>query len=135
MKGQSELTSTFIKLVQIALMILGALAIFFTYVTYEITVYRNDVNREAYVLGNALLASPCLNNGIKGIILESKIAGLDYCFDYPTGEIDIITQSFSRTVVLGAEPLLGGENKAEFDIIVILEGTGQRVPGKMVVRL
>ncbi|MBU0757929.1 MAG: hypothetical protein KKF44_07700, partial [Nanoarchaeota archaeon] len=82
--------------------------------------------------GNALMSSPCLNNGMKGIILQSKIDSLDSCFDYPAGEIEITTESFSRTVLLGSEPFM--DDKAVFDVLVEL-GNGQKVPGELVVRL
>jgi len=132
MKGQSELTQTFIKLVQIALVIIGALAIFFTYVSYEITLYRNDANREAYVLGNALMSSLCLTDGIKGLLIQSKIDNFDTsCFEYPNGEVTISAGAYSRTIIFGPADI---GKKAEFDILVKLD-TGPIEPGTMVVSI
>jgi len=136
MKGQSELTQTFIKLVQIALVVVGALAIFFTYISYEITVYRNDANREVYILGNALMSSSCLTDGIKGLLTQSKIDSMvadSSCFKYPIGKVTISSTFYTPavTIDLGSADI---EEEAEFDILIRLN-SGQIEPGEMVVTI
>lgn len=124
MKGQSELTATFVKLIQIGLVIVGALAIFFTYIQYEINVNQNSIERETYYLGNALLSSNCLTDGTKGVLVKSKIENFDKtCFSYPgkfrvtasdfdSGEIVLVSKS-SYTQSLSFEAVLLDDGKVE----------------------
>lgn len=136
MKGQFELTETFIKFVQIALLIVGAMAIFFTYLEYEIYVHQNNAEKEALILGNSLISSSCLTNGAKGVITESKITAMvadSSCFNYPNGKIEIYTMDYSGfwEIELGAFDI--GE-ESEFDVIIVME-TNERKPGRLKVTL
>jgi len=126
MKGQSEFTQTFIKLIQIALVMIGALSIYFTYVSYEITVHSNDANREAYILGNALMSSSCLTDGTKGLLIESKINSLTpndpaKCINYPNGNIEIKWGATTKPIDIGSAT---AGKSAEFDILIKLDVTG-----------
>ena len=89
MKGQSELTATFIKLIQIGFVILGALAILFTFIEYEINIYTSGRERELYIIANALMSSSCFTDGTKGLFIQSKVdvAVDDSCFKYPAGKV------------------------------------------------
>ena len=74
-----ELTEDFIKILQIIIAIIGALAIFLIFVNYNIIVNFNEAERNALLLGDALLGSKCLadidlnGNAIKGLFLEEKL--------------------------------------------------------------
>lgn len=88
-----EFTEDFLKLVQIALVVVGALSIFFTYVSYNILIKTNEANREATLLGNILLASDCLTyqNNV-GLFEESKLIAMSAnssCLKYPYGSVSI----------------------------------------------
>ena len=60
MKGMEELSEDFLKLLQMALLVVGVLSIFFIFISYNFTVSSNEADREAYVLGDALLSEKCL---------------------------------------------------------------------------
>jgi hypothetical protein len=128
MKGQSELTATFVKLVQVGLVIIGALAIFFTYIEYEIIVYQSSAERESYVLGNALLSSNCLTDGTKGLLIQSKLEFFDKnCFKYP-GKFKVTSPSFTKEIEL--MPKSSYIANATFDASIKLD-TGVIEPAKM----
>ena len=132
MKGQSELTATFVKLVQIGLVIVGALAIFFTYVEYEILVHYSSFDREVYLVGNSLLSSKCLTNGMKGVLIQSKIENFDKnCFVYP-GKFIVKTEEYSKEIELKPKPSYS-INKT-YDA-VLLNNAGQIEPAKLIVYL
>ena len=50
-----ELTEDFLKLLQIGFIVTGVLAIFFTYISYDVIVSANQAERNAISLGNSLL--------------------------------------------------------------------------------
>jgi hypothetical protein len=134
MRGQSEVTETFLTFIQIALVIIGALAIYFTNINYTIIVHANDLNREANVLGNALMSSDCLTNGEKGLLVQSKIDNFAAsCFGYTSGIVEITAGNYVRVLTLGPAALQG---EAELDVLVQMDSLkNQIVPGKMKVRL
>jgi hypothetical protein len=90
-----ELSDDFINLVQLGLLIVGVLAIFFIFISYNFNITSNDANREAYTLGDALLSNEYLadeNNGklVKALFLESKLDSLvPTDINYPNGKVDI----------------------------------------------
>jgi hypothetical protein len=118
MKGQSELTATFVKLVQIGLVIIGALAIFFTYIEYEIIVYQNNAQRESYVLGNAILSSDCFTDGTKGLLIQNKLDMLNKdCFRYP-GKFSVTSDHYNAEIQLMPKATYIGN--ATFDALIKL---------------
>lgn len=133
MKGQSELTATFVKLLQIGIVIIGALAIFFTYIQYEIDVYQSSIERDTYFLGNALLSSNCLTDGTKGVLIQSKIENFDSsCFVYP-GKFKVTSASYSSPVIV-LVPKTSYIQDVTFDAVIEL-GNGQIEPAKLEVFL
>jgi hypothetical protein len=132
MKGQSELTATFVKLVQIGLVIVGALAIFFTFIEYEIFVYENSLEREAYLLGNAVLSSNCFTNGVKGVLVQNKLDNYDIsCFNYP-GKFKVTSSSYSKEIKLVPKSSYG--SGVVFNAVIELE-TGDIEPAQLEVFL
>ena len=130
MKGQSELTATFVKLVQIGLVVVGALAIFFTYINYEIMVYQSSVERESYLLGNSLMASNCFTDGTKGLFIQSKLDFLQKnCFLYP-GKFKIISASFEGEYELVPKASYSEKPTATFDALIKLS-SGITEPAKL----
>ena len=134
MKGQSELTATFVKLVQIGLVIIGALAIFFTYINYEIMVYQSSAERESYVLGNSVLTSSCFTDGIKGLLIQRKLENYDRtCFPYP-GKFKVTSTSFQAEIELVQKSSYSTTPTATFDALVKLD-SGIIEPAKLEVYL
>jgi len=134
MKGQSELTETFIKLIQVGLVIVGALAIFFTYVSYELTAHTNDARREAYILGNAIMSSDCFTDGVKGLLVQSKINNaVVSCFDYTKGKIQIKSTTVDQTIMFGSGATPNGIEE-DFNILIKLND-GSIENGKLKVML
>lgn len=92
-----ELTENFLKLLQIAFIVIGLLTIFLIFIQYSVTVIHNEAKREAYVLGDALLASECLaltNNGnvVKALFSKEKLDIIESdssCIKYPNVKVDI----------------------------------------------
>jgi hypothetical protein len=118
-----ELTEDFLKLLQIAFIVTGVLAIFFTYIQYNILVSRDVAEREAYVFGDYMLSSPCLvySDGmrLKSVFDESRldslvsnhdciryenymleISLLDNSKSWKIGDIDDVTGSASFSVAV-----------------------------------
>jgi len=86
-----ELTEDFLKLLQIAFIVTGVLAIFFTYVQYNIFVTQNRAEREAIILGNFLLSSEYLTySNTKSLFSEEKLESIDpSSFNYPYGSVKV----------------------------------------------
>lgn len=92
-----DLSELLIKLMQLSLMVVGILIIFFMFISYNVNVYNEDLEREAYVLGDYLLSSRCLtemdnSNVIKSLFLETKIDAVKNdpsCINYENGNISI----------------------------------------------
>lgn len=140
MKGQFELSETFIKFIQIAILILGTLAVFFTFIEYEIIVAQNSVEREVQVLGNALLSSSCLNDGVKGVFTQTKLdimAISSACLKYSKGRMEVNVVSpppeLSSGWVIEFGPYDIGEERS-YDVIVRLN-SGDVKAGSMKVIL
>ncbi|MBU3904564.1 MAG: hypothetical protein KJ906_00235 [Nanoarchaeota archaeon] len=77
-----ELTEDFLKLITIAIAIVGVLSIFFIFIQYNVIICYEDSHKTAVVLGDTLLSNGCLvetdvsGYPIKGLFLESKINSL-----------------------------------------------------------
>lgn len=129
-----ELSEDFLKLLQIAIIVVGVLAIFFTYIQYNILVIEDKAGREAIVLGNYLLKSNCIAyENTKGLFSEEKLNNLDVaCLDYDRGfiTINLLDETRAWTFKI-SDPTLGGV--ADFYVSVKM---GEEVkPAKMVVEL
>ena len=93
-----ELSEDFLKLLQLAILVVGVLAIFFIFISYNFTVVSNEAQREAYLLGDALLSDACLahvsdNKPVKALFTENKLDALEAdpsCINYPNGKVDIL---------------------------------------------
>lgn len=90
-----ELTEDFLKLLEIAIIIVGVGSIFFTYINYNITVSQDSAGRNAIVLANYLLDNRCLTyQGTKGLFDSAKFSSVaKSCFSYPYGSFKITLQS------------------------------------------
>lgn len=128
MKGQSELSATFLKLVQVGLVIIGALAIFFTFIEYEIFVYQSSAERETYVLGNAILSSNCFTDGTKSLLIQSKLDSfIKDCFMY-SGKFIVKSSSYTREIEL--VPKSAYVTNTTFDAVIKLN-TGEIEPAQL----
>jgi hypothetical protein len=86
-----ELTEDFVKLMEIAIVVVGTLSVFFTYLEYNITVTQDAAGRESVILGNYILDNKCLTyEGAKGLFDSSKFDSVSAsCFNYPYGSFTI----------------------------------------------
>ena len=94
-----EIGEDFIKFMQIGLGVIGLLAIFIIFISYNVTLVHGKVERETYVLGDYLLASKCLaetdnSNVIKSLFSEAKLINIDgkvnpSCISYSKGKVEI----------------------------------------------
>ena len=112
-----ELTEDFMKLIQIAIIIVGVLAIFFTFIQYNILVTEDKAEREAITFGNYLLKSGCLTyDNTKSLFYEEKLDTIDQsCFNYHHGAVTIELLDGSKSWYYEiTSPVLGGD----FDFIV-----------------
>lgn len=101
-----ELTEDFLKMLSIAISVVGILGIFFIFLQYNIVVEVDETHRAAVSLGDSLLANPCLTeieiiNGkeypIKGLFSESKLDSYADCINYDRGDITIKYLDSSKT--------------------------------------
>jgi hypothetical protein len=134
-----ELTEDFLKLLQIAFLVVGVLSIFFIYINYSFTVASNDAEREVFMLGNSLLSSECLTvirNGelMKALFSQNKLDTLDpSCIKYPNGKVNITLLDYSRSwKIIFSTPTKNKE--AKFYVVVKLD-SGDIVPAEMVVSI
>ena len=112
-----ELPETFLKLIQLALIAIGVLSIFFLFITYNVDVISNQGQREINLLGNTLLSNSCLTDigdgkPIKGLFLQSKLQACSAtpCINYPEGKITVTLldgSGQSWSCQLGTKPLAG----------------------------
>jgi predicted GTPase len=92
-----DLNELLIKLMQLGIMVIGILIIFFMFISFNVNVYNEDTERQAYVLGDYLLSSKCLtemdnNNVIKSLFSETKLDNivLDHsCINYENGMVNV----------------------------------------------
>jgi len=134
-----ELTEDFLKLLQIALVVVGVLAIFFSYINYNIIVEARGAEREALILGNSLLSSDCLTySDTKSLFSEDKLINMQSdlsCLkkQYPYGAVKIELNDLTSKwqIDIGSFDL-GGE--AKFDVVVRMN-SGIIKPALMVVKV
>lgn len=138
-----ELTEDFIKMLQIAFLVIGTLAIFLIFISYNISVYVDEARREAVILLESLLTDDCLvveENGkpVKALFSETKLTAAvsnPDCIGYDYGKIEIVVLDGSRqpwVITLGPS-----DKKVEtesFSIAIDLDVDGIK-PGKITVAL
>lgn len=134
-----ELTDDFIKLLQIAFLVVGSLSIFMIFINYNFTVYSNEAEREVFILGDALLSSKCLtvtyhDKPVKALFSQDKLDTLNpLCIEYPKGKIniDLLDNSMNWEITLSAP---SEDEKVSFDVVVKLN-SGDIKPAKMTVSI
>ena len=135
-----ELTEDFLKLLQIAIVVVGVLALYFSYIGYNVTVESRTAERDALIIGNSLLSSDCLTYlGTKSLFSEDKLVNVQSdpsCLqrNYPNGTIKVQLQDLSSKWQFTIGPSnLGGETK--LSVAVKMSGTGEVKPANMVVKV
>ena len=69
-----ELTETFLKLITIAIIVVGVLSLYFSFIGYNVTVEARSGERDAVILGNSLLSSKCLiYENTENVFSEEKL--------------------------------------------------------------
>jgi hypothetical protein len=143
-----DLSELLIKLMQLGIMVIGILIIFFMFISYNVNIYNEDTERQAYVLGDHLLSSRCLtemdsnNNVIKSLFVETKVSNVQanptQCINYEKGKVEIdilncVTPPCSWSFDL--KPSATYENKNAQFIVAIKRADGSIVPANMTVIL
>lgn len=137
-----ELTEDFLKLLQIAVVVVGVLGLYFSYVSYNVTVSTREAQRGALMLGNSLLSSDCLTYyDIKSLFSEEKLNDSQNdpsCLkrEYPYGlvEVDLQDSSVSPNkwqFAIGSDNM-GGESTT---IVAVKMNSGEIKPAYMVVKV
>ena len=118
------MTETFLNLLQIAFIVVGLLAIFLTFVVYNVTIVSDESSRKAFVLGNSIISSNCITDGRKGVFLESKLNTVNKaCFNADEGSITITVLGTGQNWNFD----LGGSDQSSspnFNVLVKLDVTG-----------
>jgi hypothetical protein len=135
-----ELSEDFLKMLQIAMLVVGLLIIFLIFISYNIEVFHDEKQRSAYVLGDYLLASDCIawednGNVVKGVLSEGKLDTVDpSCINYPYGsiEVELLEDIGKGPWVIGMEDAEG--ERAVFTVVVKLTN-GEIKTAKMTVTL
>jgi len=131
-----EITEDFLKILQLAVIILGVIGIFFTYIYYNVIVNSESKQREAVVLGDALLGSTCLtetyfNTPMKGLFLESKLDSFSTsCVNFPDGQVNIKLLDGSKSWSFQFSSTLSGISTSPYYVAVKLS-SGRIVPARL----
>jgi hypothetical protein len=134
-----DLSENFLKLIQLAIIVVGCLAIFFTYINYNITVETSSSGREAVVFGYSMLSSECLTySNTQSLFEENKLASMQAdssCLKkvYPYGYIEVNLQDMSEKwqIEIGG---LGTSAETTYNVAVRLD-SGEVKPAFMVVKI
>ena len=142
-----DLSELLTKIMQLSLMVVGILIIFFMYISYNVNISNEDLVRQAHVLGDYLLSSRCLtemdgNNVIKSLFSETKLDNIviDHsCINYENGNITIkVLNCVSPPTCEWNFELKAGAtyaNKNATFIVAIKRTDGSIVPANVTVNL
>lgn len=137
-----ELSEEFVKLMQIGLMVIGLLAIFIIFISYNVNLEHNKSEREAYVLGEYLLGSKCLastdssGNAIKSMFNETKLDNIvvDHsCIKYSSGKIEVNLIDLSKNWVFELKNGATYIGKNATFIVSVKTNAGDIKPAQMTV--
>lgn len=135
-----EITEDFLKLLQIALIVVGVLAIYFSYMSYNITVDARKGERDAIILGNTLLSSDCLTySDTQSLFSEDKLNNIQAdstCLSkqYPFGAVNVELQDLSKKWSIDLGPFDMGSD-VTLAVAVINSTTGEIKPASMLVKV
>jgi hypothetical protein len=134
-----DLSENLLKLIQIALIVVGVLSIYFNFVDYNITVQAKTNERQAISISNFLLSSSCLTfEDTKSLFDESKLDDQD-------GTIQCIKESYIEAYV--QIKLDGSSESWSFDSgysntgdqsstnVIVMTTSGAQRPAILVVKL
>ncbi len=132
-----DLTENLLKLIQIAIIVVGVLAIYFSYISYNITIDARSAERGALILGNSLLSNDCITYGTKSLFSEDKLNDMlsdASCLEkqYPYGAFKVELLDFTEKweISIGSTSL---NREAKFNVAVEYVTTGEIKPALMTV--
>ena len=136
-----ELTEDLLKILQLIIAVIGALAIFLIFISYEITVEFNKAERNSFILADAIAGNDCLTekdldgNNIKGLFSEENLynPGTLACLksNFNTGRVSIETAIGSWAFEIGT-----ATNKVESKLTIAVKSfEGNVYPGELVVEI
>lgn len=117
-----DLSEDLIKLIQIGILVVGTLALYFSYINYNISVETGEAQREAIIMGNSLLSSNCLGS-TRSVFDEDNLASAQSdpnCLrkSYSSGHIDVelADKSNKWSIEMGTGTTIQGQ--ADFSVLV-----------------
>lgn len=134
-----DLTENFLKLLQLALIVVGVLAIYFSFISYNITIQERSVERDVMILGNFLLSNDCLTySDTKSLFDEDKLidkTNTEDCLrqQYLFGLVDVELQDESEKWLIEITTPTTGK-KEEFNVVVRMN-SGESKSAIMVVKI
>lgn len=130
-----------IKLMIIGLTVIGLVIIFILFISYNVNLVHGKVEREAYVLGDYLLASKCLamtenNNVIKSLFSEAKLDMINpSCINYAKGKVEINLTDSSDSWGFELSPGAVYANEKAIFIVAVKMNDGRIKSANMTVTL
>ena len=137
-----ELTEDFIKMLQIAFLVVGTLSIFLIFISYDVNVYRDEARRDALLFLESLLTDRCLtvvenNKPVKALFSGDKLDNLEpdcIHFENATIEIELLDGTKSWNIDFGPAVPQKDTKTEEFNVAIDM-GTEGIKPGTIVVFL
>jgi hypothetical protein len=135
-----DLSENFLKLLQIALLVTGVLALYFNFVSYNVTVQTNANDREAIILSNYLLSSSCLTySGTKSLLSEKSLTSMQSnskCLKdqnvHGTITVSLDSSSTAWAINIGDYANTGSSSEVSVDVRTL---SGETKTGKLTVKL
>ena len=137
-----ELTEDFIKMLQIAFLVVGTLSIFLIFISYDVNVFRDEARREALLFLEGLLTDRCLavvenNKSIKALFSGDKLDNLEEdCIVYENATIQIELLDGTRAWSIDFGPAVPQKDikTEEFNVAIDMGAEGIK-PGTIVVSI
>jgi len=134
-----DMSENLLTLIQIALVVIGVLGLYFSFIGYNITVQARDVEREAMIIGNFLLSSSCLTySDTKSLFDETKLDNMkadSSCLQqqHLFGVVIVNLDGSSKNWPIEITPIVTGKT-ADF-IVAVRMNSGETRIATMVVKI
>lgn len=140
MKGTMEISEDFLSLIHMVMTIVTLLAFFFIFNSYNVSIVMDRAAANAVVVGNAVLAAPCLTAltqdgyAIRGLLQQDKLEKAETdgisCVSYPMA-VGMSVRTTDQTFVIG---VMGGAASTELPAAVRMSD-GRVVPATVTIKV